>query len=123
MPPIRTASTTPTTPTTSENESEVEVHGSSWVWSHGTIVSKGRWRCDHLCVPRHFVRTFSTKGTTHAATHLIKVHKLIKPGTADTDKAQISINAPRHFNATVLRRAITEWIVEVMITALGSYFV
>jgi len=55
---------------------------------------------------RHFARTFSTKGTTQAATHLIKVHKLIKPGTADTDKAQISINAPRHFNATVLRRQL-----------------
>jgi hypothetical protein len=57
-------------------------------------------------------RTFSTKGTAHAATHLIKVHKLTKPGGNDDKTAQMSIGAPRYVNGTVLRQVITQWVVD-----------
>jgi hypothetical protein len=112
MPPLRATTTAEDASSDASEIENVEVHGSSWVWKHGTMISPGRWRCD-ICVPRCFAKTFSTKGTTHAATHLVKIHQVIRPTTAtDGNAGQTSIGTPRQVNPVALRRAIAEWIVD-----------
>src|SRR5437773_1543262 len=114
MPPIR--SHMPLGDITNESDATSPVKSikkarTLWVWEHGMEIRGyygNSWRCDHC--PHPVAKAYSIASTTHAIKHLKDAHGIAEVERSSTNQTKIPMKP--QIDSKVLRKLITEWIVD-----------